>query len=187
MRAGRSLRTMTREASSKRLLDIVRDQDRGEPRLRQSATSSPCSVSRVSEVELAERLVEQQQRGIVDERARQRGALRHAARKLMRIGVGEGAQARPARARRRRGRAAARARRARQARSRHSSRRSPRETASGPGRRGCATDRAGRSTAPSASDRARGRLFEPGDQPQQRRLAAARGAEQRHEFARLRR
>ena len=44
-------------------------------------------------VELAERLVEDQDFRIVDERARQRHALRHAARELMRIGIAERRQA----------------------------------------------------------------------------------------------
>ena len=47
---------------------------------------------RVSEFELAQRLVEDQQLRIVDQCARQRRALRHAARKLVRISVGEPAE-----------------------------------------------------------------------------------------------
>ena len=48
---------------------------------------------RVNEIELAERLVEDEDFWIVDQRARQRHALRHAARQLMRIGVAERRQA----------------------------------------------------------------------------------------------
>ncbi len=63
------------------------------PARRHRFTISPCIDSRVSEFELAERLVEDEQVGIVDQRARQRHALRHAARQLMRIGFGEALQA----------------------------------------------------------------------------------------------
>ena len=49
-------------------------------------------VSRVSEFELAQRLVENEQFRIVDQCARQSRALGHAARKLARISVGEPAE-----------------------------------------------------------------------------------------------
>ena len=44
---------------------------------------------RVSEFELAQRLVENEQLWVVDQRARQSRALRHAAGKLVRVGIGE--------------------------------------------------------------------------------------------------
>ena len=49
-------------------------------------------------VELAQRLVEDQQARIVDQRAGERGALRHAARELVRVGLGEFLRGRRARA-----------------------------------------------------------------------------------------
>ena len=50
-------------------------------------------VSRVSEVELAQRLVQQQQARVVDQGACQRDALRHATGKLVRIGLVEAVEA----------------------------------------------------------------------------------------------
>ncbi len=68
----------------------------------QMRCSSTFMVSRVMRVERAERLVHQQQRRIVDQRAHQRDALLHAAGQLPRIAVleaGEADQRRAARAR----------------------------------------------------------------------------------------
>ena len=44
---------------------------------------------RVSEFELAQRFVENEQLRVVDQRARQSRALRHATGKLVRVGIGE--------------------------------------------------------------------------------------------------
>src|SRR6476646_6409475 len=72
-----------------RFLDIVGHENRGE------AFSAPEGYQLLLQrqtgqrVELAERLIKQQQGGIVDERASERGALSHAARELMRISLAE--------------------------------------------------------------------------------------------------
>ena len=55
----------------------------------QRSSSSALKRSRVKRIERAERLVEQQDLRLAHERARDRGALAHAARQLVRVGVGE--------------------------------------------------------------------------------------------------
>ena len=174
MRAGRSLSTMTRLA-------------------RNSASSTSCVTSSVGEalalperdelglhgdarqrVELAERLVEHEDFRIVDQRARQRDALRHAARELVRIGVAEAGQARRDRAPHRRAAAGSSGCPAPPGRARHCPR--PMRHGNSVGswntttRDGCGprdADRRPRATLPARGG------FQPGDQPQQRRLAAA--------------
>ena len=128
-----------------RLLDVVGHENGGEAFPAPEGHQLLLQRQTRQRIELAERLIEQQQGGIVDERAGERGALRHAARELMRIGLGEVAQVRQGRARNRRDVALASTRRARRARSRHCSRPSPTETASDPERRESATDPACRS------------------------------------------
>ena len=102
-RVGRDARRPVAEhddavGQEQRLLDIVGHQQRGEAaRAATARTSSPCMVSRVRQSSLPSGSSSSSRRRIVDQRAGQRRALRHAARELVRIGVGEAARARPAR------------------------------------------------------------------------------------------
>ena len=87
IRAGRSLSTMTRDVSNKASSTSWVTRIAVKPAVCHSDTSSVCKLKRVSEFELAEWLIERQKARIVHQRTRERGALGHAARKLVRIGV----------------------------------------------------------------------------------------------------
>ena len=130
-------------------------------------------------VERAERLVHEQHVGVLGERARERDALAHAARQLVRPLVGEAVEVHErAAARRRRRRRSAAARRG----------------SAAPARRCSPTVSHGKSAGLLEHERARRpptvdrrptrRPVEAGDQVEQRALAAARGAEQADELAR---
>jgi hypothetical protein len=73
-----------------RLLDIMRDEQRGKalppPKLNEFSLHRDAR----QRIELSEGLIEDQKFGIVDKGARERNALGHPARKLMRIRFGEG-------------------------------------------------------------------------------------------------
>ena len=71
------------------LLDVMGDEEAVKRAFRHSEINSCCMESRVSEFEPAERLVEKQQCGVVDQRAGERSPLRHAAGKLVRKSRGE--------------------------------------------------------------------------------------------------
>ena len=136
-------------------------------------------------VERGERLVHQQNLRLGDQRARDRDAHAHAARQFARIGVAEFCQAdagkRGRNARRRRLRAAAPASLQRQRDIvGHAS---PTASASAPGRRSRCGRARGPRLRPRPSTAPCGRRAQAGDQPQRRRFAAARRAEQRQEFA----
>ena len=105
-------------AEEDRLLDVVGDEQHGLLLALPDAEQQLLHQRAGLVVERAERLVEQQDLGIVGERARDRGALLHAAGELLGTVVLEAAQADPVDATRRRSRrAAASARRARAGRS----------------------------------------------------------------------
>ena len=91
--------------------DAVGDEDDGARPLEPEALELGVELLAGEGVERAERLVEQQHRGIADQRPSERGALRHPARKLARSQAPRPWPGRPARARLRRGRGARPARR----------------------------------------------------------------------------
>src|SRR5580700_1987916 len=72
-----------------RLLDIVGHENRRETLPAPQGDQLLLQRQPRQRIELAERLVKQQQSGIVDERASKRGALSHTARQLMRIRLAE--------------------------------------------------------------------------------------------------
>src|ERR1700733_15803399 len=72
-----------------RLLDIMGHENRGEAFPAPEGHQLLLKRQTRQRVELAERLIKQQQGRIVDERAGKRGALSHAARELMRISPAE--------------------------------------------------------------------------------------------------
>ena len=72
-----------------RLFDVVGDENRGEAFPAPEGHELRLQRQTRQRIELAERLVEQQQGRIVDERAGERGALSHAAGELMGIGLAE--------------------------------------------------------------------------------------------------
>src|SRR6185312_39240 len=169
-----------------RLGDAVRDE-----RDRQTRVAPPCGELVVHPVaaelvEGAERLVEQHERRAGDERACDRRAHSHAARQLARERAGEAVEA-DAGERRVDGGIRLRARRAGEverqpdvganARPWHQRRRL--EHAADPMR----VAGRGRHRRAPPFDRALGWRVEPGDEIEQRRLAAARGSEQRQELA----
>ena len=123
-----------------RLLHVVGDEDHGLrralPDAQQLALHQPAGLR----VERAERLVHQQDLGIEGERARDRGALLHAAGKLRGVAVLEAVQADQL------DEIAARASRAR-----------PSACPAVPARRGCCRARSSRETARNAGTRCRGR------------------------------
>ena len=147
------------------------------PRACQRRRTSSCIRIRVNCVQGAERLVEQQDLRVVDQRPGQGRPLGHAAGELVRVGVGEGLEADQAQELVRPRGGARGARRGR------------------PGRPRCCGGRVSQGnrlgswnisprSALGAGDRlvadaqlARGRHVEPGDQAQERRLAAAAGAD----------
>ena len=174
IRPGRALITSTRVAEEDRLLDVVGDEQHGLALALPDAEQHFLHQRAGLVVERAERLVEQQDRRIVGERARDRGALLHAAGELLGIVMRERRQARRARASRRRSRP-------RSAAGTPFSR-SPNATLSRDGEPGKqrvglehhAAIGAGPVTGrPSSRIAPGGRRVEPGDQAQQGRLAAA--------------
>src|ERR1700733_2024473 len=76
-----------------RLFDIMGHENRGEAFPAPEGHKFCLQHQSRQRIELAERLIEQQQSRIVDERAGERGALSHAARQLMRISLAEVAKA----------------------------------------------------------------------------------------------
>src|ERR1700684_4337439 len=72
-----------------RLLDIMGHENRGEAFPAPEGHKLLLQRQTCQCIELAERLIKQQQSGIVDQRASERGALSHAARELMRISLAE--------------------------------------------------------------------------------------------------
>ena len=72
MRAGRSLRTMTRDDSN--------DEDGGKPFVEPERQELALQCEARERIEVAQRLVEQELRAVVDECACKRCALRHSAR-----------------------------------------------------------------------------------------------------------
>ena len=76
-----------------RLFDIMGHENRGEAFPAPEGHKLRLQRQTRQRIELAERLIEQQQGGIVDERASKRGALSHAARQLMGISLAEVAKA----------------------------------------------------------------------------------------------
>ena len=93
MRAGPVAEHDDAVGEEQRLLDVMRHQQRGKALALPERDELGLHGDARQRIELAERLVEDQDFGIVHQRARQRDALRHAARKLMRIGVAECRQA----------------------------------------------------------------------------------------------
>ena len=93
MRPGRALITTTRVADEDRLLDVVGDEQHGLALALPDAEQQFLHQRAGLVVERAERLVEQQDLGIVGERARDRGALLHAAGELLGKVIVEAAQA----------------------------------------------------------------------------------------------
>jgi ABC-type sugar transport system ATPase subunit len=71
-------------------LDVVRNENRREAFVAPEREKLGLQGQPRQRVELAQRLVQKKQRGIVDERTCERRPLRHAARELMRIGLREG-------------------------------------------------------------------------------------------------
>ena len=166
-----------------RLLLVVRDEDRRHVHLVVQPAQPRAQVLAHARVERAERLVEQQHLGLDRERAGERHPLALAAGELRGIALGEARRAARARAARRRARVISSFGRLRIS--------SPNATFSRHGHvlegRVVLEDEAdaallrrerGRVVA-RRSDRARVGLLEPGDDAQQRRLAAAARAEQR--------
>ena len=72
-----------------RLVDAVGDEQHGLARAQPERLEVDAHLLARQRVERAERLVHQQQRRIVDQRAHDRVALAHAARQLARVAVGE--------------------------------------------------------------------------------------------------
>ena len=100
-RAGRLDSTMTRSDMVTASGNRMGDHEHGaEPRLLALPDADQLLVEHVAGelIERAERLIEQQHVGIAHQRARQRGALLHAARQLMRIGCRRNRRAGPDRA-----------------------------------------------------------------------------------------
>src|SRR4051812_44398920 len=80
-------------AEIERLLDIMGDEERREAAATPQGDELLLHGEPGEGIELAERLVEEEELRIVDEGARQRHALRHAAGELMRVGGGEAVKA----------------------------------------------------------------------------------------------
>ena len=164
-------------AEAGRLAHVVGDEQTVRPRSRTSASSSSCEHVAGHRVERPERLVHQQDVGVLGERPGQRDPLAHAARQLVRALVGEAVEVDRARAAPRpvpgarpsaRRRAASAARRSGDGQPREQRRLLEHQRRAARRRR----------RVPA------GRLVEPGDEVEERRLAAARGADQAHELAR---
>ena len=167
-----------------RLVDAVRDEHDGLARREPQRLEVDAHLLARQRIERAERLVHQQQRRIVDQRAHDRGALAHAAGQLARIAVGELGEADAARAAPSRARDAAADRR-RAARAAAARCRAPCASRAAPGSgTRCRASVCGRvDDAAVDAHLAGGRRMQPRDQPQQRALAAAGRPDDREELA----